>query len=278
MNKLKVEVWSDIVCPFCYIGEKHYEQALAEFPYSDEIELEFKSFQLDPNFNQNPDEKYDLTKGLAEKYNRSLAEIEQMQTHIVATAKAAGLDFDFENSYRFNTQLAHQVMHKAYEKGLGKKMADALFAAYFEQGKNLAKTEILKQVALENGLSEEEFTQATTDEAYAYQVKQDMQEGASLGVSSVPFFVFDRKYGVSGAQPKEAFLQTLEKSYQDWKAKNPIQMQNTSSGESCDINGNCETLQININHKRVNTFQDKTVRIKATKLEAVQTFRTASWI
>ena len=240
MNKLKVEVWSDIVCPFCYIGEKHYEQALAEFPYSDEIELVFKSFQLDPDFVHNADEKYDLTKGLAEKYNRSLTEIEQMQTHIVATAKAAGLHFDFENSYRFNTQLAHQVMHKADENSLGKKMADAMFSAYFEQGKNLAKTEVLKQVALENGLSEEDFTQATTDETYAYQVKQDMQEGASLGITAVPFFIFDRKYGVSGAQPKEAFLQTLEKSHQDWKTKNPIQMQNNSGGESCDINGNCE--------------------------------------
>lgn len=239
MKKLKVEIWSDIVCPFCYIGEKHYEQALAEFPFRDEVELEFKSFQLDPDFTHNPDDRYDLTKGLAEKYHKSIAEIEQMQTHIVATAKAVGLDFDFENSYRFNTQKAHQLVHKAEEKGLGKDMVDAFFSAYFEKGLNLAKPEILQKVALENGLSEEEIQLALSDESYAYQVKQDMQEAGSLGISAVPFFVFDRKYGVSGAQPKEAFLQTLEKSYQDWKTNIGIQMENPTNGDSCTIDGNC---------------------------------------
>lgn len=240
MEKFKVEVWSDIVCPFCYIGKKNYELALEKFEHSSEIELEFKSFQLDPQFSHNPDDRYDLNKGLAEKYNKSLAEIEQMQVHIKQSAHAVGLNFDFENSYRFNTENAHRLLHKAHDKGIGTKMSEAFFSAYLEKGLNLAKPEILKQVAVENGLSPEEVDDALTNETFAYRVQQDMQEAGNLRISGVPFFVFNRKYGVSGAQPVDVFLKTLEQSYEDWKKTTPSKLEIIDDGARYDINGNCE--------------------------------------
>ena len=241
MNKLKVEVWSDIVCPFCYIGKRHYELALSQFAMADEFELEFKSFQLDPHFQYPTDEKYDLKKGLAEKYNKTEVEIEIMQQHIMETAKAVGLHFDFENSYRFNTQNAHRILHKAKDKGLSTEMADAFFSSYLEQCKNLAKTEMLKEVAINNGLSSEEVDQALEDDSFAYRVQQDMQEASQLGISAVPFFVFNRKYGISGAQPVEVFLKTMQQAHQDWKRSISPNIEIIGQNENtCDVDGNCQ--------------------------------------
>lgn len=238
-NKLKVEVWSDVVCPFCYIGKRHYEIALQDFPHKDEIELEFKSFQLDPDFVQNPDEKLDLAEALAKKYGRSVEEMKAMQNQIVATAKNVGLNYDFDKAVRFNTFNAHRVAKMAEEKGIGNEMEEALFKAYFEEGKDLGNTETLTQLAMEVGLSKEEVEKALTDDDYAFMVNRELREATQLGISSVPFFVFDRKYAVQGAQPPQAFAQTLEAAYKEWKAAQPTVFKSVSEGPSCDLDGNC---------------------------------------
>lgn len=240
MKKFKVEVWSDIVCPFCYIGKRNYEQALALFEYSEQIQLEFKSYQLDPEFIQNQDEKYDIRAYLVKKYRRSFEEIEDMLKQITASAKSVGLNYDFNKVVRFNTLQAHRVLMKANDEGLGNKLMEALFSAYFEQGLDLGNTEVLKSVALKNGLSEHAFELAITDEQFAYRVKQDIQEAANLGISGVPFFVFNRKYGVSGAQPVSVFSDTLEKAFQEWKASTESKIENIGNGSTCSIDGNCE--------------------------------------
>lgn len=238
-DKLKVEVWSDIVCPFCYIGKRNYENALAQFANAEDVELEFKSFQLDPNFKQNPNERLDLTQNLAKKYGKSIQEVQQMQAGITQTAKSVGLDFDFDKAITFNTFDAHRVAQVAKEKGIGNELEEAFFAAYFVEGKDLGNPEVLKQTAINVGLTAEDIDKALTDSKYADQVKSEINEAAQLGISGVPFFVFDRKYGVSGAQPVEVFLQTLEAAHKEWKeAQKPI-FKNVAEGPACDASGNC---------------------------------------
>lgn len=240
-NKLHIEVWSDVVCPFCFIGKKHYEQALAQFEHADDVVLEWKSYQLDPEFVQ-PEERYDLEQGLAKKYNKPVEAIHAMQQQIANTAKESGLDFDFSKAVTFNTFQAHRVLHKAKEKGLGDKAKEAFFSDYFEKGQDLGNTDVLKAEALRIGLTEEDFQDAINNDDYAYKVKQDIQEAYELGVTGVPFFVFDRKYAVSGAQPSDAFLNTLKASYDEWKTKQKTTpfINVSEQGASCDINGNCD--------------------------------------
>lgn len=236
-TKLKIEVWSDWVCPFCYIGVTHFEKALSQFEQADAVELEFKSFQLEPDFVQDTENKYNLKESLAHKYHRPIAEIEKMQQHIVEMAEATGLHFDFDKVVRFNTFDAHRLAHKAKEKGVSDKLKENLFAAYFTEGKNLGNADALKQEARNAGLTEADIQQALTDESFAYQVKQDIQEAANLGVTGVPFFVFDRKYGVSGAQPVKVFADTLNTAYNNLKLSQPHTEVN--EGPVCDTNNNC---------------------------------------
>ncbi|MCB0513587.1 MAG: DsbA family oxidoreductase [Bacteroidetes bacterium] len=240
MKKFKVEVWSDIVCPFCYIGKRNYENALALFEFSEQIQLEFKSYQLDPDFIQIQDEKYDIRAHLSNKYRRSLEEIEVMLSQITASAKSVGLNYNFNKVVRFNTLQAHKVLMKANDEGFGNKLMETLFSAYFEQGLDLGNTEVLKSIALKSGLNEPAFEEAITDEQFAYRVKQDIQEAANLGISGVPFFVFNRKYGVSGAQPVSVFSDTLEKAFHEWKASTESKIENIGNGATCSIDGNCE--------------------------------------
>lgn len=238
-EKLRVEVWSDIVCPFCYIGKKNYEKALSEFGNKDDIILEFKSFQLDPDFTQDPGKRHDLTKSLAQKYRRSEAEIELMQNQITATAKSAGLTFNFDKAVTFNTFNAHRLLHIAGEKGLGNALQEAFFAAYFTLGRDLGNPEVLKEEALRVGLTEEDIEKALSGDDYAYKVNQDIQEAGNLGISGVPFFVFNRKYGVSGAQPPQVFLDTLKAAYEEWEKSKTVTLQTVAQGQSCDVDGNC---------------------------------------
>ncbi len=238
-NKLKVEVWSDIVCPFCYIGKRNYESALAEFEHKDKVELKFKSYQLDPNFVQDSTQKHNYRQGLAQKYGRSLEEIDKMIEQMTDSANAVGLNFDLDNAIQFNTFDAHRVLHLAEEKGVGNQLKEALLKAYFIEAKDLGNKEVLKSEALKLGLSSDDIEKALTDDQYAYMVRQDIQEASNLQISGVPFYVFDRKYGVSGAQPPAVFLDTLRKTYAEWTGKSGITLENTSEGMSCDTDGNC---------------------------------------
>ncbi|MCO5232894.1 MAG: DsbA family oxidoreductase [Chitinophagales bacterium] len=240
MEKLIVEVWSDISCPFCYIGKRNYEKALEDFTNASDVVLEMRSFQLDPHFIQQEGAELGVKKKLANKYRKSIAEVEMMLSHITESAKNVGLHFKMDEIVEFNSFNAHRVLQKAITKGLDTKLSDAFHAAHFENGEDLGNEMVLKAIALKAGLTEEEFNQALTEEDYAYKVKQDIQEAANLGITGVPFFVFNRKYGVSGAQPQQVFLDTLKTSFNDWKANQELIIHNNSSSSSCDLDGNCE--------------------------------------
>lgn len=240
-KKLKVEAWSDVVCPFCYIGKRQYEKALSQFADADDLELEFKSYQLDPGFVQDPDKKTDMKTNLMKKYGRTAEQVDQMLEGITASAAQSGLEYRLEDAVSFNTFEAHRVQKLAKEKGLGSAVEEAFFKAYFTEGKDLGNKEVLTTTAEAAGLTAEEVNRALTEEKYAELVREDIAEASKLGVNGVPFFVFDRKYAVSGAQPVEVFLNTMKAVHDEWSKENaPKFKMADSSGASCDIDGNCD--------------------------------------
>src|SRR5690606_27251037 len=170
----------------------------------------------------------------------SREQVRGMLANVTEMAKQAGLEYHLDKSVMVNSQKAHQLIQFAKTKNLGDEIEDRLFKAYFTEGKNVADIETLTQLGKEIGLDENELQDAFTDEQYLYQMKQDIQEGSNLGVRGVPFFVFDRKYGVSGAQPAEAFLEPITKSFGEWREKNPEVKLQMTQGKSCDIDGNCD--------------------------------------
>lgn len=235
---MKIEIWSDVMCPFCYIGKRHFEDALSKFSDKEHIDIEWKSFQLDPTMPDVAEESQEDY--LVKRKGMSREQVQGMLQNVTAMAKEAGLDFNFDQSIMVNSQKAHQLIQFAKSKGLGNEIEERLFKAYFTEGKNVADETTLTELGKEIGLDENELQVAFNDDKYLYQMKQDIQEAQNIGVRGVPFFVFDRKYGVSGAQPTEAFLETLNKSFGEWREKNPKTILDISQGQSCDINGNCD--------------------------------------
>lgn len=239
-KKMQVEVWSDIMCPFCYIGKRHYEKALEQFANKNDVEIVWKSFQLDPNIPTHFEKKVNVYEYLAERKGISREQSEQMHNNVVQMAKNAGLDYDFDKVIIANSFNVHRLIQFAKTKGLGDEAKERLFLAYFTQGKDLSNTSILMELGKEIGLTEGEVNEALTNDDYAYKVKQDIQEAESVGVRGVPFFVFNRRYAVSGAQPAEAFLETLEKSFSEWRKANPEIKLQVSEGAACTPQGDCK--------------------------------------
>jgi protein disulfide-isomerase len=238
--KMKVEIWSDIMCPFCYIGKRHFESALQQFPDSDKIEIEWKSFQLDPTIPENLPEGTTAYSYLAERKGMSLEQSKQMHQNVIQMAKNAGLNYNFDTAVVANSFKAHQLIQVAKSKNLGDAAEERLFKAYFIEGKNFGSEPVLLELGKEIGLTETDLIDLFTNPAYKDRVNKDIAEARNIGVTGVPFFVFDRKYAVSGAQPAESFVQALEQSLGEWKESNPQKLQNLSEGESCDVDGNCD--------------------------------------
>lgn len=238
MNKLNVEIWSDVVCPFCYIGKRNFENALAQFPYKDQIEITWKSFQLDPTIPENVEDDYEDY--LIKKKGFSREQVKGMLNNVTQMAKQVGLDYHLEKAQVANTLKAHQLIQLAKTKQRADEAEERLFKAFFIEGKNIADEATLNTLGQEIGLSPEELDNFTHNEAIAYQVAQDLQEASNIGVTGVPFFVFHHKYAVSGAQPTAVFTDVLEKVYTEWQQETTATHFKTTEGNSCDINGNCD--------------------------------------
>jgi protein disulfide-isomerase len=219
-NKLKIQIWSDIMCPFCYIGKRRIEEALSQFGHKEAVDIEWKSFQLDAGFIPSPDDN--LIEHLAEKYRKDTDWAQTMVDNMTQNAKTAGLDFHFEKAVLANSHNAHRLLHLAKKHNLANELKELLFKAYLTDGKGL-EADAVAQVLHSNDYSED--------------VKQDIQEANTKGVQGVPFFVFDNKYAISGAQPATAFLQTLEKVWQEGQFHSKVTLLNSSTDNSCDING-----------------------------------------
>ena len=234
-NKLKIQIWSDIMCPFCYIGKRRIEEALDQFEHKEAVAIEWKSFQLDAGFVPSPDDN--LAEHLADKYGRDMDWAQNMLDNTTQNAKTAGLDFHFEKTVMANSHNAHRLLHLAKKHQLANELEELLFKAYFTDGKDLNNLETLTELGISVGLEAEIVAQVLHSNAYSQEVKQDIQEAGAIGVQGVPFFVFDTKYAVSGAQPATTFLQTLEKVWQEGQYDSKITLVNTTTENSCDIDG-----------------------------------------
>ena len=230
---MKVEIWSDIVCPFCYIGKRKFETALADFAGKDKVEIEWKSFQLDPEMDNK--EGLNVHEYLGKRKGGTAADGKRMNDSMTAAAAEVGLQYDFDNGIINNTINAHRLLHWAKEKGLQNELKERIFKAYYTEGIDTADIAELVRLAKETGLDSVEARKVLDENLYVKEVLQDQQEAAELGVQGVPFYVFNRKYAVSGAQPSEVFTQVLNKVLLE---EQPALIIEQSEG-SCDINGNC---------------------------------------
>jgi predicted DsbA family dithiol-disulfide isomerase len=204
---VKVEIWSDVVCPWCYIGKRRFETALARFPGT--VEVEWKSFQLNPEQPKGSAEA--LETHLAHKMGADVAQVRAMNDRVVELAAAEGLDYHLDTYKVINTFDAHRALHLAKSRGLGTEAHERLLHAQLVDGALLEDTDTLVRLMAEIGVPEEDARGALNSDAFTAAVRADLRDAVELGITGVPFFVFDRTYGVSGAQPADTLLQVLEK-------------------------------------------------------------------
>jgi len=214
---MKIELWSDFACPFCYIGKKRFEQALEAFPHKDKVEVVFKAYQLNPNaptvMTASPAETF--AKGHRMSVDQAKQRFDMFQTQ----AKTVGLTYNYDIIQMTNSFDAHRLAKWANGYGKEYELTDRLMKAYFTDGLNIADQETLVKLAREVGLDSNEANKVLSSNDYADQVRSEITEGQQIGVQGVPFFVLNRKYGVSGAQPVEYFAQVLDKLWEEEKPK-----------------------------------------------------------
>lgn len=210
---MKVEIWSDVVCPWCYIGRRRFEKALAGFDHRDQVEVIWRSFQLDPDAPLNY--AGSVNDMLAERYGISLTQAENKNAQVAELAALEGLEYHLEKAHPVNSLDAHRLLHLAVQYHLQSEMKERLQKAYFTEGKIISDQNTLVQLAVEVGLDETEVRQVLTSDAFSNEVQADIRRAQALGCTGVPFFVFDQKYAVSGAQPVKVFLKALENTWSD---------------------------------------------------------------
>lgn len=209
---MKVEIWSDVMCPFCYIGKKRFEDALKQFPNANDVQVEWKSYQLNPGLKT--DTSKNLNQFLAEHKGISVEKAAEMNAYVTKMAADSGLEYHLEKAIPANSFDAHRISHLAKKSGVQNELEQLLFEAYFTEGKNTADHQVLRDLAVKAGCTESEVNAVLNSDQFTSDVHRDAEEAQEIGVRGVPFFVFDRKYAVSGAQPVEAFLKTMEAASQ----------------------------------------------------------------
>lgn len=227
---MKVEIWSDVMCPFCYIGKRRFEHALAEFENKDTVEIEWKSFQLNPllktDLSISVNDYLAETKGWHPEYARQLNE------QVTEMAAQVGLTYNMDHAVVANSFNAHRFTHLTKQYGLGIEAEEVLFKAYFTNGQNIDDIDTLAVLGESIGLDPALVKQTLSGKEFTNNVYEDLREAEELGIRAVPFFVINRKYAVSGAQPEAVFLDAMQKAYQD---KELVIM--NDDADSCDING-----------------------------------------
>ena len=231
---MDIEIWSDVVCPWCYIGKRRFEHAVAAFDHREEVTVTWRSFQLDPS--APPTSEGDPVERLAAKYGMSRATAEAAQARVTANAATEGLDFHLNLARSGNTFDAHRLIHYAHSDGKQDALKERLMAAYFVEGAAIGEPDVLARLAVEVGLDESGARAVLDGDAYADDVRHDEMEARQLGITGVPFFVLDRAYGVSGAQPSELILGALQ---QAWTAAPPLQMVGTGDVDATCTDESC---------------------------------------
>ncbi|MGW4346275.1 DsbA family oxidoreductase [Streptomyces sp. NPDC004690] len=226
---MRVEIWSDIACPWCYVGKARFEKALAGFAHRDRVEVVHRSFELDPH--RAKDDVQPVLTMLTEKYGMSEAQAQAGEDNLGAQAAAEGLDYRTRGRDHGNTFDMHRLLHLAKEHGRQSELLDALYRANFAEERSVFAEgdERLAELAVAAGLDADEVRRVLADpDAYADEVRADEREAAQLGATGVPFFVLDRRYGVSGAQPAEVFAQALA---QAWQEHTPLTLLQDGDGD-----------------------------------------------
>ncbi|MEW1890150.1 DsbA family oxidoreductase [Streptomyces sp. NPDC085659] len=230
---MRVEIWSDIACPWCYVGKARFEKGLAGFAHRDDVEVVHRSFELDPGRAKADTEL--VTDMLARKYGRTPDEVRSMEANVAANARAEGLGYLTEGRDHGSTFDIHRLLHLAKARGRQEELLTLAYRANFAEERSVFDDAVLLDLAVEAGLDAEEARAVLADpKAYADEVRADEQEAAELGANAVPFFVFDRRYGISGGQPAEVFAQALEQAWKD----RPVTA--AADAAACDAEGACE--------------------------------------
>jgi predicted DsbA family dithiol-disulfide isomerase len=210
---MKVEIWSDIVCPFCYLGKRKFENALGQFPHKDKVEVEWHSYQLDPHIEHTPG--MNIHEYLAGRKAISVEDARLAHEKMAERVKESGLHYNFDLIVPANTFNAHRLIQFAKSKGLQEQAEEKLFFAYFSEGRNIGDRSTLISLGTEIGLDREAANAVMNGNDFTEEVKQDLYEAHSIGIQGVPFFVFNDKYAISGAQASEMFLGALTRSWKE---------------------------------------------------------------
>jgi predicted DsbA family dithiol-disulfide isomerase len=218
-NKMKIEVWSDIMCPFCYIGKRKLDMALALFKDAQNIEVIWKSFQLIPDMITTPGKN--INQILSEEKGISLEHAKSMNDYVSEMAAQTGLSYKFDIAIPANTFNAHRLSHLAKQHGLQNEIEEKLFAAYFTEGRNIDDIKTLVEIGTETGLNSVETESVLSGDRYEEEVRYDIYEAKQSGIRSVPFFLFNNKQTISGAQDNAVFMLTLTKAYNDFLQTTP---------------------------------------------------------
>ncbi len=234
MPTLRVEVWSDIACPWCHVCKRPLEAALDRFPHKDEVEVVWRAFELDPNAPAtDPTPEVPFATRLARKYGASVADAERMISRMTATAAQDGLDFHFEKLRPSNTFDAHRVLHLAREEGRQDALKERLFRAYLGEGEAVGDHAVLERLAAEAGLDAQYTREVLERGAFSQQVRADEDEARRLGIRGVPHFVFAGRHGVSGAQSVDTLLAALMTAW----AEQQEQADHAAEGAVCGPDG-----------------------------------------
>lgn len=229
---MRVEIWSDVACPWCAVGKRRFEAALARFEYRDEVEVRWRSFELDPAAPAVLEGDY--ASRLAAKYGTSREQAQGMIDRMTEVGGSEGLAFDFDRIRPGNTFDAHRVLHLAADRGLQHEVKERFLRGYHEEGEAIGDRGVVARLAVDAGLDADDVDAVLDTGKYADDVRADEREAAELGIHGVPFFVIDRRYGLSGAQPAELLHRALE---QAWSERAPFQLVG-EDGHAC-ADGSC---------------------------------------
>jgi predicted DsbA family dithiol-disulfide isomerase len=234
ISGMKIEVWSDIMCPFCYIGKRRLENALEKFPFANSVEVVWKSFLLNPDMVTDPGKS--TLQYLSETKGWSMAQTQQITEQVVEMAKGEGLSYHMDRTVVANAKNAHRLLQWAKSIGRGGEMKERLLKAYFTEGANIDDFATLERLAGELGLDGEKALEVLESDAFSAEMENDIYESRLIGVRGVPFFVLDRKYGISGAQPQEVFEQSILKAWEEYVKENPsIKVFAEGTDHSCEL-------------------------------------------
>ena len=214
---MHVEIWSDIACPWCYVGKRRFEAALAAFAHRDEVRVTWRSFELDPG--APPEREGDRAEHLAAKYGSSVEQAHAMHAQMTDMAAAEGLEFRFDLARAGNTFDAHRLVHLAAAHGRQDAMQERLMKAYLSEGELMSDRPALTRLAIEVGLDADEVHETLATDRFAAEVREDERTAAALGVNAVPCFVIDRRIGAPGAQPPEVLAGFLQRG---WESRSPL--------------------------------------------------------